>query len=316
MAEPSSGNLISAILTSLVARRRVLLGGAVLIGLGWLGSTAWRFSQGPLRSSPHYQISADSVEISPPPPWVRVDIRAAAVDRAAMQGPLSVIDPQQSITRIAEAFRGEPWVRRVNRVELESPNTARVDLEWRKPLAVVELSTAAGLVLTPLDAESVRLPSAGLHDGELRRLPRITRIHDAPPVGEAWANPQVNGAVALISSLGPAWTRLSLADVAPSPLPQTRGEQQFYQFELVTIGGTRIYWGAAPGVPADEPAFNAKLATLQQFVQREQVRLDSYQSPKTIDLRRGFAATKRIAKKKDGKRTAQAPEDGGEEVVK
>lgn len=316
MAEPSSGNLISAIVTSLVARRRVLLGGAVLIGLGWVGSTAWRVSQGPLRTSPHYQITAESVEISPPPPWVRVDIRTAAIDRAAMQGPLSVIDPQQSITRIAEAFRREPWVRKVNRVELDSPNAARVDLQWRQPLAAVELATTTGLILTPLDAESVRLPSAGLHDGEIRRLPRITHIQDAPPEGEAWANPQVNGAVALISSLGPAWTRLKLADVVPSRLPQTRGEQQFYQFELITIGGTRIYWGAAPGVPADEPAFNAKLATLQQFVQREQVRLDSYQSPKTIDLRRGFEATKRIAKKKDGKRTAQAPDEGSDEVVK
>ncbi|TWT75475.1 hypothetical protein Pla123a_29840 [Posidoniimonas polymericola] len=316
MAEPNSGNLISAIVTSVAARRRVLLGGAVLVGLGWVGSTAWRVSQGPLRNSPHYQISVESVQISPPPPWVRVDIRSTAIDRAAMQGPLSVIDPEQSIARIAQAFRGEPWVRKVNRVELQAPNGARVDLQWRQPLAVVELATDAGLVLTPLDAESVRLPSAGLHDGELRRLPRITHIQDAPPEGEAWANPQVNGAVALISSLGPAWTRLSLADVVPSRMPEIRGDQQFYQYELLTIGGTRIYWGAAPGVPADEPAFNAKLTTLQQFVQREQVRLDSDYSPKTIDLRHGFDTTKRIAKKNDGKRTAQAPDDPDSEVVK
>lgn len=316
MAAQSNGNLISATVASVSRRWRVLLGGAVLVGLGWVGSAVWRVSQAPLRTHADFQITAAAVDTTPPPPWVRVDIREQAIERATLQGPLSVIDAQQAVARIAEAFRHEPWVRKVDKVELQPPNRARVELQWRRPLAVVAVESPAGVSLTPIDAESVRVPTAGLKDGELRRMPRITGVRGAPPTGEAWVDPQVNDAVSLINAMGDNWARLSLADIAPLGQPQIRGDLHYYQFEVITIGGTRIFWGAAPGVPTEEPAFAAKLATLQRFVSGNHVQLDGYNSPEIIDLRRGLDTTKRIAKKKDGKRTAQAETGSGDEVVK
>ncbi len=260
MASVSTGNLFSAIASSVGQRRRGLLAGLVLVALAWGGSALWRLSRGPLRNDPRFQVTAQSVRITSQPPWVRGDIRGAALERARMQGPLSMIEPEQLSPRVAEAFRLQPWVKRVNRVELRAPNRVLVDLDWRRPVAVVQVSIEVGARLLPLDEEAIRLPEQDLADAELRYLPRITPVHSAPTVGEAWLDKQVTGALLLIGSLGADWGRLSLAEVTPSERPEIRGERQFYRFELLSEGGTRIVWVAAPNVAVpDEPSFDVKL---------------------------------------------------------
>ena len=318
MAEESRTGFIWPIFASIARRRRVLLAAAVLAALAWAGQGAWRLAQGPLQNDARYLVTAQSIQISTPPPWVREDVRSQAVARAGLQGPLSVLDSAQLPARLAEAFRLEPWVKSVQRVEVIASNQVQVDVKWRQPIAVVELAADSRVTLLPVDDQGVRLPEPGLSEAELRRLPRITPVYHAPTVGDTWTDPQVTGALLLVCRLHQDWARLSLANVTPSVRPEIRGDQQFYHYELLTIGGTHIVWGAAPHVIApDEPAFDVKLARLKQFVTAHGVELNSEKSPQVIDLRYGLDTKRRIAKNKSENRTAQkekAPEDASEMV--
>lgn len=314
MADETPTGLIPAVFASIVRRRRVLLAAAVLAALAWAGHGAWRLARGTLKGDACYVVTAQGIQITATPPWVRDDVCSQAVARAQLQGPLSVIDSSQLSPRLAEAFRLEPWVKRVNRVEVVSTRKVLVEVDWRRPVAAVELTNASGVALLPLDEQAVRLPERGFNDAELRRLPRITPFHRAPTVGEAWTDPQVKGALVLIGRLRQDWSRLSLADVTPSTLPETRGEQQFYHYEILSVGGTHIVWGAAPHVRTpDEPAFEAKLARLKEYVSTYGVELNSDKSPQVIDLRHGLNTELRVAKEKSENRTAQKETPGEEE---
>ena len=44
------------------------------------------------RSTPQYQLTADNIHITPPPPWIRSDIKAEVLRDAGLVGTLSVLD--------------------------------------------------------------------------------------------------------------------------------------------------------------------------------------------------------------------------------
>lgn len=298
---------------SLFRRRRVLLAALVLAGLAWLGHGMWRMARVSLRADPRYVITAKSIEIPPLPEWIRSDIKAQALAEAGLYGELSVLDPPEQVNqRIVDALQFHPWVKDVRRIELSPPNRMRIDLTYRRPVAAVELAEEGASHLLPVDEEAVRLPQADLTETELRYLPRIAGAQPKPRVGEAWVDERVRGALALIGRLGEDWSRLLLEDVIPSQR-EIRGPKQFFRYELVTRGGTKIVWGAAPYVAAPgEASFNEKLARLKHFVTENGPLDTARNTPQLIDLRYGLRTEEREAKKPEepsGPRTARNEEE-------
>ena len=139
--------------------------------------------------------------------------------------------------------------------------------------------------LLVIDSDLVRLPEMDLTEVEKLYLPRIRGIANRPMVGETWSDQRVAGAVQLIAALGDAWSKFHFVDVIPSESPELSKQSRFYAFELVATGGTRIVWGAAPGLePNGEATFDQKLQELKSFVAQNGP-LNSTYTPKSINLR-------------------------------
>lgn len=293
-------DLLRSTATTLHSRQRVFVAAGVLAALAVLGSWVWQSVGQRLRTSPRYAITAADIRTSTPPPWVRSDIATETLRDTGLAGNLSLLDPPERLQlRLAEAFQFHPWVRSVGTITKQAPKQLFVELSYRKPLASVEVRAETGeTALLPVDADGVRLPERDLSSVELRYLPRILGVDSRPSLrGEPWLDTRVQGAVAIVAGLGSAWTELSLVDIAASRMPEIRGDQRYYTYELLTSGQTRIVWGAAPGAePRDESPLQVKLGRLQNYV-RQHGPLDSLRTTAVIDVRRGIKIQQRVVER-------------------
>jgi len=67
-------------------------------------------------------------------------------------------------------------------------------------------------------------------------------------------------------------------------------------FHLITRGGTRVVWGAAPtNAPPGEDSFETKLQRLRECT-NQLGPLDSVRGPAVVDVRRELAITPRTVK--------------------
>lgn len=272
------------------ARWRVFAAAGVLAVLAVGGNQLWHAVQGRVAADPRYRITAETIHTTPPPEWVRSDVRSQVLASAGLRDGLSSLQSSGELEqRLSDAFRFHPWVESVNRIVKTPPNQLQVDLTYRTPLLAVGDAARPGELLLA-DASAVRLPEGDLAVAELRRLPRVTLpaagVETSRPLrGEPWRDERVRGAVALASGLGTAWWDLGLAGMAPSQRIEVRGAHRYFTYELVSAGGTRIAWGAAPGQePTGEPPFMDKLQRLTAFVQTNGP-LAGPSAPRTIDLR-------------------------------
>jgi hypothetical protein len=105
----------------------------------------------------------------------------------------------------------------------------------------------------------------------------------------------------------------------PSARPEVRDGSRFFVYDLITRGGTRIVWGAAPGTaPPKEDSFDAKLSRLQNCVEKHGP-LDSVRGPAIVHVRSALEVIPRTVKKPStaGKdpRTAKTPPDDDASVI-
>lgn len=301
-SETPSGGVVRTFAQALWHRRRGLAAGAMLAGLAVICALAWQVARQQMRADPRYQVTAASIEIADPPPWVRTDIRLEALRDANLRGGLSVLDPPEQLQqRVADAFQFHPWVESVGKIQTLPPNRVQVELTYRRPLAAVEVEGQAGK-LAVIDRHGVRLPSGDLTPVELRYLPRIRQIESTTLPGELWRDHRVLGAVELVAALGQHWRGLDLIEIRPSTSLRVRGDLRYYSYEMLTLGGTRIQWGPKPSaLPTGEPPFEQKLRWLVDYVASNGPLRSSYGTPATIDLREGFSIVQRTAKKADAK---------------
>jgi hypothetical protein len=299
-------------------RPRLLVGFAVLAAFGYIGHLLWQHYAASISRHPQYLISPESIVISTPPPWIRSNIRTEVLRDAGLVGSLSVLDVNGQLhDRIQSAFEFHPWVQSVDRITKHLPAALEISLTYRRPLAAVEVagdSGPAGWELLPADPEAVRLPEADFTDAELRHLPRIVGRFDRPLIGQPWQDPRVSAGVALVAKLEPLWHRLHLAEIVPAdrPAPEFGGE---IALEIVTSGGTRVLWGAAPGrEPEGESSFAIKLERLESYA-TSHGKLDSINGPESLDIRRDLIVVPRTAKRSDaplvesaGRGKQQSPE--------
>lgn len=280
-------------------RLKLLIIVVLLVAAGVAARKLWDSLDGKLADSPHYQISADIVHLSPgkPPRWIRTDVKAEVLRDSGIIDSLTLLDPPVKIQqRLIDAFELHPWIRSVERVDLVGPQNIKVSVLYREPVAVVEVESAGQQEWLPVDATAVRLPSGELTDTEMAYLPRIAGIQDRPLEGEAWSDSRMQGAAELAARLRPQWEHLSLLEIIPSDYPEIQRSNRYYVYEIRASGGTLIRWGAAPNFgPPAESTFEQKLSRLTRYVEQHGS-LESINSPKSIDVRDSLQDEERLAR--------------------
>ncbi len=231
-----------------------------------------------------YRLDLDDVEVTPPPAWVRTDVRSQVLTGIGWDPPPSVLEPDL-VDQFAQAFSLHPWVRKVTRVTKHHPARVAVELEYRRPVLMVEVPGG----WLPVDAEGVVLPAADFAPRETEAYPRFVGIKSAPlgPEGTHWGDPVVSEAALVGEVLAADWTALGLAALRPVDVPVgvPHNTELHGSFELWTLGQTRIIWGHAPGQElAGEPSGREKVARLKAFA-LQQGSLDTQGSRWDLDLR-------------------------------
>jgi hypothetical protein len=264
--------------------RGVVLVLLTVAGFFWLWHAAWQEVGEDLLLSEQYWVTQEQVEITPPAEWIHDDVRAKAFQDASLDGPLSLMD-EDLVPRVADAFSMHPWVARVRRVTKHYPARVRVELDYRRPVLMVQVPGG----LFPVDVEGVLLPTGdNFTPLEAQRdYARLVGIDTVPmaPVGMRWGDARVLESAEIAATFGAAWQKLNLDRIVPSTMVEV-GVGGDYTYELLTKGGTRIRWGRAPGAELAEngemPAVE-KVAWLVEY-QRENSTLEGREGPQVLDL--------------------------------
>jgi len=260
----------------------------LLCGIAAITAAVWLpFSLPDLTEREEYQFSLLETHLPPLSPWVPQTILEQVIKNGELPERVSLLEPGLS-ERVAQAWERHPWVKSVKSVHITRQRTLEVDVEFRTPIAFVEVPGG----LYPIDTEGVLLPPGDFELSDISRLPRIQGVKTLPKgkTGTFWQDPVVSSAATLAALLAPDlnletyWNRFGFkAVVAPDVDPATASPEQLV-FEIETNGGSRVLWGKIPGVDRLEPTSNVKLARLQDYVTRFGG-LDGSNGPQKIDIR-------------------------------
>jgi len=242
----------------------------LVVGLGWLGfSCLWAW----VTDLEEFRVCPADVALGPPPWLKEAAFKADLIARdpgRLLQKKLSLF--KTGLTRdVARAYESSPWVLKVKAVRKHFPNRLAIDLEWRKPFALVRhdhaefIIDAQGVVL-PHDLYAPPGPPAGNVPIELKYKTQ------APPPGRPWSDPGLTQARRLLSFLlrmtahpnGKEDTRFSLFDCLELEAIEVwrTGRMPWSKkvpLILRTTSGANVLWGRAPAdhqpaSPAEVPA--------------------------------------------------------------
>ncbi len=246
--------------------RTVTLAVVVLAGFSGGAWAVWRHVEKHVENSRDYVVSVDQIAITPPPEWVRSDVRAEAFRTASSPDrPLSSLDDGLA-QRIYSAFMLHPWVAKAV-VAKRAGGRVHVDVVYRRPVCMVEVAAGSAVELLPVDGEGVWLPGEDFSQKQKESYPYLAGIDRRPiqPVGHAWGDARVVEGAAIAAALLPVWQQLKLYRIQTSAEAASAGDRG-PMYELYTRAGTRIVWGSAPGSAGPvEPSTEEKVARLLQY---------------------------------------------------
>jgi hypothetical protein len=236
---------------------------AVFCGGAW---AVWRRVEQHVEQSLDYVVTVEKITITPPPDWVRSDVRAEAFRTACPPDrPLSSLD-DGLVQRIHGAFTLHPWVAKAT-VTKRAGARVNVDIVYRRPVCVVEVANGPGSDLLPVDDQGVWLPGEDFSQKQKESYPCLAGIDRRPiqPVGHPWGDARVVDGAAIAAMLLPVWQQLKLYRIqtaARDPSSPDAGPA----YELYTRAGTRIAWGSARrATEGSEPSAEEKVARLLQY---------------------------------------------------
>jgi hypothetical protein len=273
---PPAAGFLSGWIPSTAGPLHHLTTGVVLI-VALMGSAcyAWHRWGSSITAGSDYVLQAEQVQITPPPSWIRADVRAEVVRDGALAG-VSILDRQLTV-KVAQAFAMHSWVEQVSRVSKHHPARVTVELIYRKPVAMVEVVHNQRPGLLPIDADGVLLPPQDFCDDEgnpleqMRDYLRIAVPHATPigPVGTAWGQAEVHEAARIAAVFRESWKHCGLyrIQLVPSGSPDSTRIQPV--FELHSRSGAAVIWGRAPDSrnDADTKTALAKVTAVLQYVQ-------------------------------------------------
>lgn len=248
---------------------RRLIGVAMVIGLvlaGW--SYAWRTWGEPGTTSNDFIVAPENINVTPPPVWIHTDVKAEVVKSGSLSS-LPLRDPQLA-DKVSRAFAAHSWVASVKQVSKHYPARIEVELEYRRPVAMVEVTWQGEPKLYFIDAASVLLPSEDFEKEVEQKAPHYLRIFagDISPTGRAfgtpWGSERIAGAALLADALQDRWQKLGLYKVLVSVTEDPNARPMYV---LATRSGTRVMWGHAPGSETKgEQTAREKIVWLEQYV--------------------------------------------------
>ena len=241
-----------------------------------------------LRERDEFRVQIDAIEVTPPPPWIPVDLIERVIETTEFGTELSLLD--ESLPRnLYEAFRRDPWVAQVVRVRKVPPNRVDVELVYRRPVAMVEVAEG----LYPVDPNGTLLPPADFSAADASEFPLIRNVTSKPqgPAGTNWGDVAILGAARLAEALLQApprkpshWERLGLVAIRVPDATASTGIEDLC-FELLASGGSRIIWGRAPGsTHPGELTVEQKIGRLEKYV-ADFGGFDRPHGPYEIDIR-------------------------------
>ena len=235
-----------------------------------------------LRQQPEYQLTTDSIHLDEIPHWVPQDLLQQVIRQSDLPTTFSLLD-DSLVQTLAEAFEQHPWVDSVESVRKHPDAGIEVKLNYRQPVAMVEVSEG----LLPIDGSAVLLPPIDFSYADTQRYPHIEGTITIPDseVGKVWEDRRIQGAARIAAALQTEWQELKLKSIL---LPIDEGstdEADALSFVLKTEGGSRIHWGRAPesGHPG-ELTVAQKIGRLQQYLQQFGS-FDAPHGPYEIDIR-------------------------------
>jgi len=269
------GGGLARITSRLSGRFSTLFALLILIGaFAFAFSFAWKRWGGVVLNHPKFVLDDERLQITPQPTWIKGDVKREVM-RDGSLGDLRVLDPQVTV-RVARAFGLHTWVTEVKRVRKEHPGRVFVDLEYRRPIAMVEVLTQGQRGLLPVDRKGILLPPQDFTAEETREYVRIAVGDTLPvgPVGTPWGDDRVAGAAHIAGDIGERWKSLELTRVAVRPNEvggRRRPEELIY--ELFTRQGSRIVWGHSVGFERPTEATSVeKIERLVRFFQERTLR--------------------------------------------
>jgi hypothetical protein len=241
-----------------------------------------------LADQPAYAITANQIFITEPPEWVPKDIAQQIHNRAGLPERMSLLDVGL-VKQISDAFEVDPWVKSVKRVEKHQPAGVSVTLEYRTPVAMVEVQDG----LYPIDADGTLLPPRDFRQEDLTKYPIITRVSSVPAgrSGQQWGDPVVLGAARIAEILmkqdgdGKLWNRLNVNRIETPNRIAANDSLDDLIYRLRTPGGSRIIWGRAPGTghPGEVTA-EKKIRRLQEYL-ADYGGYETAHGPSELDIR-------------------------------
>src|SRR5262249_40387228 len=155
-----------------------------------------------VESQPEYRVATKDIEIPAAPAWIRADVKTEAIRQGGLPPQLSILDPHLQ-QRLEQAFGLHAWVAHVENVRTSYPARICVDLQYRRPVAMVEVYGG----LLPIDIDGVLLPTEDFSPQEAQTYPRICGVRSSPlgPLGTRWDDPSVEAAAHLGEYLKSRW---------------------------------------------------------------------------------------------------------------
>lgn len=283
------GNLPAVLITRLARPlagpgRNVVFLFITILALGVGLVFAWKKWGPEFTSHGRYRLSAENIEVTPQPSWIHSNVKAEVI-RDGNLDELRILDEQVTV-KVAGAFALHNWVASVKRVSKHADPKVVVELEYRKPVAMVEVASGGSRGLLPIDAASVLLPTDDFSPSEARAYPRIAASEASPAglTGTGWGDERIAGAARLADLLDKSWGKLGLYRIVVSGDREAKRRAPSL-YELQSRKGSRVVWGRAPGQESlgEAPAAE-KLARLEEYLAVSGP-LDGPQGAVTIDLR-------------------------------
>jgi hypothetical protein len=243
---------------------------------------AWNKWGAPTTKSPEYVVTPDKIVVTPQPTWIHADVKSAVVQTANL-GRLDLRDVKL-VEEVSRAFALHAWVAKVRRVQKRFPAQVLVELEYRRPVAAVEVVSQGQPGLLFVDAEGVLLPSEDFTSSQSQDYLRISvgSMNPAGLYGEPWGDEEqrVAGAARIAAAWGERFSAAGLYRIVAA-----EGISGQVSYELRTAGETRVIWGAAPGSESSaEPSAEQKIAALLEYI-ADKGPLDRASGEPLIDLR-------------------------------
>jgi hypothetical protein len=266
-----------------------------------VGFAVRKYVRGSLLATEEYRLTAEKIQLKPwpMPVWVQPDPRETAYRRLSQGRAISIADGDL-VERVTAVFEQEPWIAKVHRVNKRYPATVEVELDYRRPVLMVQIIRGAERLYYAVDAEGISLPTEGCFTPlERARYPQLIDVETPPAVsvGKRWGDSRVIGGAEIAAALLPVWDKLHLKWIVPRAISpgsaatsaNSTQSPRFgdYQFEIIAHGepeDVHIYWGRSPSEKDGQENSPAQKVKELEDRAAERGGLDKWRE---IDLRTG-----------------------------